>query len=109
MAMQPIDLQILFSQLDKVARNQTQMREGLQLQANLSQIQNQKKMEELVQSVNEAQDMGFGVAKVDNEKSQGQAQDRKKKEEEEEREKATGIRKSPFRDPTLGRNIDISG
>ena len=107
--MQPIDLQVLFTQLDKVARNQTQMREGLQLQANLSQIQNQKKMEELVHSVNEAQDMGFGVANVDNEKSQAQAQDRKKKEEEEEQEKAAGVKNSAFRDPTLGRNIDISG
>ena len=107
--MQPIDLQVLFTQLDKVARNQTQMREGLQLQANLSQIQNQKKMEELVHSVNEAQDMGFGVANVDNEKSQAQAQDRKKKEDEEGREKAAGVKNSAFRDPTLGRNIDISG
>ena len=107
--MQPIDLQVLFTQLDKVGRNQTQQREGLQIQAALSQVQSQKKSEELVHSVNEAQDMGFGVAAIKDEKPQSQTPDRKKKEEEEAWEKAEGIRKSGFRDPTLGRNIDISG
>ena len=107
--MQPIDLQVLFTQLDKIGRNQAQQREGLQIQAALNQVQSQKKAEELVQSVNEAQDMGFGVAAVKDEKPQSQNPDRKKKEEEEELEKTSGAKKSPFQDPTLGRNIDISG
>ena len=109
MAMQPIDLQVIFTQLDKVARNQTQQREGLQIQAALNQVQSQKKAEELVQSVNETQDMGYGVAMVKDEKHQNQAQDRKKKEEEEALEQAEESRKSAIRDPTLGRNIDLSG
>ena len=108
MAMQPIDLQTLFTQLDKVGKNQAQQREGLQIQAALQQVQSQKKAEAHVQSVNEAQDLGYGALKITDENSQHQAQnsDREKKESEEAQEEP---RYTAFRDPTLGRNIDISG
>jgi hypothetical protein len=109
MAMQPIDLQTLFTQLDKVARSQTQQREGLQIQAALNQIQSQKKAEEHVRSVNEAQDMGYGTSMVKDEKSQNQSSNRDKKEDEEIQEVAEASRNAAIRDPTLGRNIDISG
>ena len=109
MAMQPIDLQTLFTQLDKVARNQTQQREGLQIQAALNQVQSQKKAEEQVRSVNEAQDMGYGTPMVKDEKSQNQTPNREKKENEEVQEPIAEARSAGFRDPTLGRIIDISG
>ena len=107
--MQPIDLQTLFAQIDKVARSQTAQREGLQIQAALNQIQTQKKEEEHVQSVNEAQDMGFGTSMIKDGKSQSQAQGREKKENEEAQENVDKTRNRAFRDPVLGRNIDISG
>ena len=108
MAMQPIDLQTLFTQLDKVAKNQTQQREGLQIQAALQQIQSQKKAEEQVQSVNQAQDMGYGTVKVKDENSQHQqAQDHRENNEDNEAREKT--RNPAFRDPSLGHNIDISG
>ena len=109
MAMQPIDLQVLFTQLDKVARNQTQQREGLQIQAALNQVQSQKKAEEQVQSVNQAQDIGFGVPMVKDEKPQSQTQEREMKEDEEAQGETEESRNPAFRDPSLGRNIDISG
>ena len=108
--MQPIDLQTLFTQLDKVAKNQVQQREGLQIQATLNQIQSQKKAEEHIQSVNEAQDMGFGATQIKDENSQNQAQEQEKKEDKEAAQGQSKIYKNPsFRDPALGRNIDISG
>jgi len=106
--MQPIDLQTLFTQLDKVAKTQTQQREGLQIQAALNQVESQKKAEEHIQSVNEAQNMGYGISMVKDEKSQHQNPEREKKEDEEaEEERETGNK--AFRDPALGRNLDISG
>ena len=109
MAMQPIDLQTLFTQLDKVAKSQVQQREGLQIQATLNQIQSQKKAEEHIQSVNEAQDMGFGASQIKDENSQNQAQEQEKKEEKEAQKQGIIYKIPSFKDPALGRNIDISG
>ena len=107
--MQPIDLQTLFTQLDKVAKSQVQQREGLQIQAALNQIQSQKKAEEHVQSLNEAQNMGYGTSMIKDEKSQNQAQEHEKNEKKETQEEGREIKNPSFRDPALGRNIDISG
>ena len=110
--MQPIDLQTLFTQMDKVGRNQVQQKEGLQIQATLAQVQSQKKAEEQVRSVNEAQNMGFGTSKIKDENShpQNSEQGGKQKEEKDEPdEKPAPKKNSYFRDPALGRNIDIVG
>jgi len=112
MAIQPIDLQALFTQLDKVAKSQTVQREGQQIQASILQIQTQKKNEQNVQSVNQAQDMGEEAGTIKDEKRQGGrennsgARERQPQDEElfEAEEKGDLIR-----DPALGRNIDISG
>jgi hypothetical protein len=112
MAIQPIDLQAIFTQLDKVGKNQAVIREGQQIQDSLQQIQSQRKLEENVQSVNEAQDMGEEAEKIKDEKrrrpqeNHGDAGERRQEEAESpgENEKMELIR-----DPALGRNIDISG
>jgi len=112
MAIQPIDLQAIFSQLDKVAKSQTVQREGQQIQASILQIQTQKKNEQNIQSVNQAQDMGEEAGTIKDEKRQGgrennsgarerQPQDEELFDAEEEQDL--------IRDPALGRNIDISG
>ena len=110
MAMQPIDLQTLFTQMDKVGKNQIQQKDGLQIQATLQQVQSQKKAEEQVRSVNEAQDMGYGTSGIKDEKSRQQLSGQGEKEEDDEDEtKEESAKNSYFRDPALGRNIDISG
>jgi hypothetical protein len=111
MAIQPIDLQTLFTQLDKVAKNQTAQKEGLHIQQALQGDQIQKKTDERIQSVNESQDTGEGAEIIRDRNS------RKKREKEGQDREGTG--KSPleetrdapgiFRDPELGRNIDLSG
>ena len=110
MAIQPIDLQALFSQIDKVGKTQAVLREGQQLQENLHQIQTQKKLEENVQSVNEAQDMGKESAKVKDENGKGaQARGGGRGRQEDNEEPGREGNLSLIRDPALGRNIDITG
>ncbi|MDR1862690.1 MAG: hypothetical protein LBQ67_02095 [Treponema sp.] len=110
MAIQPIDLQTLFTQVEKVGKNQAVQREGLQIQAALHQVQSRKKAEEQVQSVNEAQDAGDGAERIKDENSRrppaGQGREKPPDGEEEPENEE---RENLIRDPTLGRNIDISG
>ena len=115
MAIQPIDLQTLFTQMDKVGKTQTLQREGLAVQQMMHGMELQRKTEELIQSVNEAQDMGDGAQKIKDRGPRGQEDDGRKKNKEQEGpdkdEEAVGTKgavDSVFRDPSLGRNVDIS-
>jgi hypothetical protein len=110
MAIQPIDLQTLFTQLDKVGRAQTAQREGLALHEAIQGVQIQRKTEEHIQAVNETQNTGDdGIEKAKERGSQRQDSGEGKKKEagqkEAERDKAAV---PVFYDPRLGRNIDIS-
>jgi hypothetical protein len=111
MAIQPIDLQALFTQLDKVAKAQVVQREGQHIQQALQSLDSQRKLEENVQSVNESQELGEETEKIKDEQGRGasggaHANGGKPEEPESEEEN-----KKPemIRDPALGRNIDISG
>jgi hypothetical protein len=109
MAIQPIDLQTLFVQVDKVGKTQSALREGLTLHQDIQGAQLQKKTEEHLQSVNEAQNTGDdGTEKVKDRGSKGQDSEKKdarqNDSEKEEEQKPAVI----FTDPRLGRNIDIS-
>ena len=111
MAIQPIDLQALFSQLDKVGKNQAVIREGHQIQEGLQQAHIQRKIEENVQSVNETQDMGEEAGKIKDDKGRGTyaGQGGAGRGNEEEEEQQENEEQGLIRDPALGRNIDISG
>jgi hypothetical protein len=110
MAIQPIDLQTLFTQVEKVGKNQAAQREGLQIQEALHQLQSQKKAEEQVQSVNEAQDAGDGAERIKDGNSRRHPEQREGREKPaEEGEDPEEDRVNLIRDPSLGRNIDISG
>ena len=110
MAIQPIDLQAIFSQVDKVGKNQAFMRDGQHIQETLQQAQIQRRLEENVQSVNEAQEMGDETEKIKDDRGRGalpgKGDGRGKQEEEEEGMENDS---SLIRDPSLGRLIDISG
>jgi protocatechuate 3,4-dioxygenase beta subunit len=101
----------MFTQMDKVAKNHALMRDGQQFQESIQQLQTQRKLEDNVQSVNEAQDMGEETGKIKDEKKRktlaNQGGDRRNAEEEDDAE--GGEEQDRIRDPALGRNIDISG
>ena len=112
MAIQPIDLQAIFSQIDKVGKTQASLREGQQIQESLNQLHAQKKLEENIRSVNEAQNMGEEAGKVKDEGSRQGAHAKQggtREQSEEEAEDAESEKPGLIRDPALGRNIDISG
>jgi hypothetical protein len=109
MAIQPIDLQTLFTQVDKVGKAQTAQREGFAVQQEMQGILHQRKLEENIRSVNQAQDMGEGTQKVKDRGARGQKggkRERKEGEPAPDEEEETNA--SVFRDPFMGRNIDIS-
>jgi hypothetical protein len=110
MAIQPIDLQALFTQVEKVGKAQSAQREGLALQQEIQGVKLQQKTEEHIQSVNEAQNTGDdGTEKVKDREGKGQDTEGEKKKDarqntaEEEKNQAV-----VFSDPRLGKNIDIS-
>ena len=114
MAIQPIDLQALFTQLDKVAKSQVIQREGHQLQEALQQVQSQRKLEQNVQSVNQSQNMGEEAGTIKDEDRRGanayQGRAMGKQEEEEDDDSTPDDKKQDLiRDPALGRNLDITG
>jgi hypothetical protein len=112
MAIQPIDLQALFTQLDKVAKSQVIQKEGQQIQEALQQAQNQRKLEQNVQSVNQSQNMGEEAATIKDEQRRGaQAhQGRTMGKQEEADDTGPDEEEHDFiRDPALGRNLDITG
>jgi hypothetical protein len=116
MAIQPIDLQTLFTQIDKVGKTQAVQREGLAIQQALQNDQSQKKTEEQVQSVNETQDTGEGPEKVkDRGPHKRPREDILNKDEagkgapEEEEEPVPEKKVYVIQDPSLGKNIDLTG
>jgi len=112
MAIQPIDLQTLFSQMDKVAKTQNAQREGLALHQTILGEQIQRKTEEHIQSVNETQNTGDdGTDKIKDRPSSrgGKESDEEKKKDAREKTSEQDEAHSPvISDPRLGKNIDIS-
>ncbi|MDR2393442.1 MAG: hypothetical protein LBD93_04720 [Treponema sp.] len=112
MAIQPIDLQTMFTQLDKVGKIQASQKEGFAIQQALQRIETQKKVEEHIQSVNETQNTGEGAEGVQERKPRQQPEEDATGHEETggeaEKDRITD-QVSIIRDPTLGKNIDLNG
>ena len=110
MAIAPIDLQTLFTQVDKVGRAQVAQREGQALQQAIQGVEIQRKTEENIKQVNEAQNTGEGTDKI-NDQSQRQGSDSKKdgkKKDGSQHNEEAEEHLSVLRDPYLGKKIDIS-
>jgi fructose-1,6-bisphosphatase len=112
MAIQPIDLQALFTQLDKVGKAQMVQREGQQIQESLQQAESSRKLEQNVQSVNQSQEMGKEAETIrDENRQKGNSRQgtgaKGKSEEEDDSVNEEG--RALIRDPSLGRIVDISG
>jgi hypothetical protein len=111
-AVQPIDLQTLFTQIDKVGKDQSVHREGVQLQASLQTARLERLEVERDHSVNEAQNTGQGGAERVKDR-QGRRQGGRKFPAEGRPEAAAdekdGEDPHVIRDPCLGKHIDVSG
>jgi hypothetical protein len=102
MAMQPIDLQILFSRLDTVAKETAAQTDGLTLRGAINASMLEKRNEEKSRSVNEAQDTNDELEALSSDKNQNSKRNPQK--ENAEQDKPTF-----FRDPSLGNYIDLTG
>jgi len=113
MAIQPIDLQTLFTQLDKVAKTQSSEREGAAMHEAIQGAQLQRRTEAQIKSVNDVQNTGEdGAEKVKDRGGGGPSsqahdggKDKKQKDEKSRQEEAKA---AVIHDPSLGRKIDIS-
>jgi hypothetical protein len=106
MAIQPLDLQVMFTQLDSVGKTQAAQKEGLVIQQTLQNNKIQEKNEENIQSVNASQNTGDGAEAVNDRGSRkytggdGERRHGKKQKEDDV---------PRLWDPQLGKNVDISG
>jgi type II secretory pathway pseudopilin PulG len=108
MAIAPVDLQTLFTQVDKVGKAQAAEKDGQVLHQAIQGAQLQKKTEQAINQVNEAQDTGDGTEKV-KDKQQGHGGGRQNGEKKENEEGETEeVKPSVLTDINLGKTIDIS-
>jgi len=112
MAIAPIDLQTIFTQVDKVGKTQAAQKDGQALAQAIQGAHIQKKTDEQIKQVNEAQNTGEGADKIkDRNSNRGQSQNNSSKRDEknlEDSEEKKDVNNSFFRDPYLGNKIDIS-
>ncbi|MDR1249880.1 MAG: hypothetical protein LBK63_11315 [Treponema sp.] len=116
MAIQPIDLQALFSQVEKVGKLQANQKEGVQLQQAIQGTHIQQKTEERIQSVNESQDVSQGPEKVKDRSARKDRDDGERKggygengEVLDGEDLRSGADPSVIHDPALGKHVDLSG
>ncbi|MDR2542498.1 MAG: hypothetical protein LBC80_03495 [Treponema sp.] len=111
MAIAPIDLQTLFSQVDKVGRTQQAQKEGQAIQQAIHGAQLQRKTEEQIQQVNETQDTGEGVDKINERdarrKNESKNNDKKKDKTSQDIEDEN-FQQVALRESGKGNKIDIS-
>jgi hypothetical protein len=110
MAIQPIDLQALFSQVEKVGKLQANQKEGAQLQQAIQGALVQQKTEERIQSVNESQDVSQGPEKTKDRSARKGREDTERRDGHgEDGEAPDDADLSVIQDPSLGKHVDLSG
>jgi len=112
MAIQPIDLQTLFTQMDKVGRQDQALREGVVTHQAQVGEQIQKRNLEKQQTVNAAQEEDTGPKKAGDEAGGGgeYAESHSGEKKPEKDEKLARLWTLPtVSDPMLGSNVDLSG
>ena len=108
MAIQPLDLQVMFNPLDSVGKAQASQREGLAMQQTLQNLHIQEKIQANIQAVNESQGSGDGAEGVKDRGARSQAGSEQNGKREEENKQAREETRRLW-DPCLGKNVDISG
>lgn len=105
MAIQPIDLQVLFARLNQIGREQTAAREVLAQSQAVAGSEIAQRSEEQDRRVNETNILEDGPEQLNDENEGGQTS----AEQQERQEGGESTEQEVFRDPDLGQNIDISG
>lgn len=112
MGIQPIDLQMVYSQLEKVSKNVSFQQQGAQLQGAIQQeraMEQQNLKNQSVQETHFAQNDGGKVREDGRNKNKDMPEqnDEKSKKEEELEEDVPNF--EVIKDPTLGKHFDVTG
>jgi hypothetical protein len=110
MPIKPIDLQTLFMQMEKVSKEQSQLKEGQAILRSVQGAEQLKREGDRVRSVREAHSSDEGSEKIGDrpDKGQGRQGEGRKREERD----AADVEEAPVEpplDPLVGRHIDIKG
>ena len=107
MGIQPIDLQTMFAQLDKISNSQVQQTQAAQIQAALKQEDIARKQTAAKAAVEEPSKLNDGLGSIKDQNRHNGGQQGKKKEQKnaETKEETSYI----YKDPSLGQHIDVSG
>lgn len=113
MAIQPIDLQTLYAQLDKIGKSQVQQQAATQAARDAEMQTNKNAADQKLKSVQtaEAGDEKAGVVheRDGSGKEEGESGGKPPAKKTEKPEESAEIEKEIIRDPALGSHIDISG
>ena len=111
MAIQPIDLQTLYSQLGTVSKTVAHQQQGVQLQNAIQQDEHGKRLQEQHRAVEAASAKEDGPGAVKNNKGGSSADEEKKDKKKKDGRDEEPVEKvfEVLKDPRLGQHIDISG
>ncbi|MDR2522027.1 MAG: hypothetical protein LBC72_05710 [Spirochaetaceae bacterium] len=112
MAVTPLDVQTVFTQLDKIGKEQAAARDGAALQKAVRGEMRHRKTEERMLAVVEAEQTGEGLSGIDSREQEARHHDERKKHppKEDHHDDAEGRHKrAAYHDPDVGKHLDISG
>ncbi|MGL4986483.1 MAG: hypothetical protein ACRC5H_05005 [Treponemataceae bacterium] len=110
MSIQPIDLQLLYSQLDKVAKVESQQTKGQQIKDAIQQEIDSKKLLQKKATVAGSEKLPDGLSTIKERKNSQQENKEEQSEHKNESDQNNeNTKKEVFTDPNLGQNIDVSG
>jgi hypothetical protein len=109
MPIRPIDLQTLLMQLGQVGREQSAAKEGAVLQQAMQSAVAQRKHIEATQGVHKAEDPEGGASEIEDRHGKGTGLGTGGGSEGEARNGEEKSSDEIVRDPSLGKNVDISG
>lgn len=105
MSMTPLDLQILFSQVEKFSKEVHAQKEGAQLRKVIENDHQQKTETEKSKTVNEASNNDNTLMRLNEDGGQDAGEQEKRRQNEEK----TEDKKLLVKDPNLGRYLDLKG
>ncbi len=110
MSLQPIDLQTLFLRMSQVGQDQAAQRDSIIQGQDVAGREIAQRSQQHQRSVGETQRVEEGPDAVNDRDSGAQAESGEQGEQATENAETGGTEEeNVFRDPDLGRNIDISG
>ncbi len=109
MALQPMDLQVLFMRLDTVGRESTAQQQAVAQGQQVAGEELAERSQALARQVRELEELPDGSQKVeeDEEKDTSDGESRRERKGDDSSGASDSVR--VFRDPDLGRTIDVSG